>query len=295
MAHTDCSSHLISIGEAAKLTGKKYQLIRGVAVRSATSKKPKVHGRRTLIGGSWHWQVCSECIVEFYGKAGSEAGELFASPLQGYRQWMITWDNMLQAARYSNTVWKPGENKATCVNGHPAPQKKCTCGFYALAQPEGTWYTDTSLVLGAIEIWGRAVPGFDRYTNQDQGWRCEYAKPTVLYCGTWEQADKVHAAATVYGIPVTHSMRLLRETDWGEEVNTLGYWQGGRDGVRDPAEDASGASSRTGIDPRTGRAACRVAAAGAGTVAELRFLFQEGIISAGNVAEVVTGITEIEL
>lgn len=302
MPHTNCRDNLVTFSEAATLTGKPYQYIRGIVLRSATGKKRRVYGLQVNVGGTMHWRVCSECIVEYYGKAGPTGGELIVTPHQGYRQWYIV-ENHLSSAGFTGSPWLPGKTQAVCRSGeaHEAPQKKCSCGLYALANVEDLWYAksrNANMVTGAVELWGRVVPGFGgsgRNANREKGWRAQYGKPVALLCDDWFMADDIHRVAELYRIPVTHSIETLKSTVWGEEVNQLGYWQGGR-GAGGPGEASAGTGALGGPGSSgDGRAPCRVAAAGAvarDSLKELKFLLKEKIISRSNFDEVINDYGE---
>jgi hypothetical protein len=116
----------------------------------------------------------------------------------------------------------------------------------------------------------------------------------ALLCTNWQRADEIHNVASLYRIPVTHSIVTLKETNWGEreemsrglkidqeEVTNDEYRR--REEVRRGATEAH-ARADSGAD--AGRAACRDAACSASTIQELKFLLAEGIISQSNVLEV---------
>jgi hypothetical protein len=89
----------------------------------------------------------------------------------GVRLWSAVYDEEWPAAE---------PFAATCGKGHAhaAPAEGCSCGVYALRDPDGLrrylvgrddpWVVGR--VLGEVELWGEVVEG-------EFGWRAAYARP----------------------------------------------------------------------------------------------------------------------
>lgn len=77
----------------------------------------------------------------------------------GFRQFRLVCAELWSV--YADYRWGPGEHIAVCdaQPGHagPAPQKGCTCGFYALytPPPRGASAATADLVAGAVALWGQ--------------------------------------------------------------------------------------------------------------------------------------------
>jgi hypothetical protein len=281
---------MIPIAEASKLTGQQYQLVRGLAVRSLTSKRPSVYATEVRKPGTskMMYLICQECVEDKYGKVGPAGpSELLATPIQAYRSWdhRVIDSRVRLVSNYNvhlgegHFVWEPDGVTAVCAKSHRVPTKKCSCGLYSKNWPVFDGYFGE--IHGAVELWGA-------YCEGDHGYRAEKGRPVALLCTSWEQADIVHDIAAEYKIPVAHSTTALQSTVWGEDIQTdleelSGHWND-QEGGRGNATPQAAASHGTGYGtPR--RAACRVAAEGAGTLNELKFLVREGIISKSNVDE----------
>ena len=101
----------------------------------------------------------------------------------GWRVWrvvLLAGRLRLWSAVYDEE-WMPGEPfAARCGKGHAhaAPAAGCSCGVYALRDPEGLrrylvgrddpWVVGR--VIGEVELWGDVVEG-------ELGWRAAYAYP----------------------------------------------------------------------------------------------------------------------
>jgi hypothetical protein len=255
-----------------------YQYVFGLAHRNYSSKRPRISVRAAAwkFDGKPKLEVCLDCIIDKYGKAGSDGSELLVTPVIGYRTWDIR-NNQLVSWYNGDFPWLPDKTEATCTKDHDIPARRCSCGLYALDHVDLRQYTAD--VYGQVELWGR-------FKGEDgKAFRAQFGRPTALLCFDWTKADKVHRVAKLYRVPVTHSVKLLAETDWGaladlEGGDPDGHWQGESRG-RSDAEEARGAAGGT-----SRRAACREAAAGAGTLQELIHLKKEGMISFSNVEEV---------
>jgi hypothetical protein len=272
-AHTD----FVTIGEAARACGVPYQYIFGLAKRSLRSGKPhmikvcEVYDSRR---DKHIIEVCKQCCIDKYGEAQptTPGGDVLATPLIGYRTWNINYAGTeLTSCAYDLAfVWKKDGSEAKCSKRSPAClMPRHTCGMYALNDPEPTYDGD---VFGACELWGR-------YTKGENGTRAQYGKPIGLLCANYHTADKVHRVAGIYEIPVVHNLEALKE------VSTDEYRQGDvdwRSYAADAVEDGGGADRAGSGD---GTAACRIAAARASSLDELKFLVREGVISKSNVLE----------
>jgi hypothetical protein len=141
------------------------------------------------------------------------AAELVVGAWRGYRVWRIAGDR-LTGWWYSGYMWAPGVSEASCETrrwtlrgrrarhpGRAAPQRDCTCGLYALAEP---WdfagylpskcfgYSDQSnVVIGVVAGWGRAFRG-------EHGWRVQFARPVALYRAP-DVGERVDRIAARYG------------------------------------------------------------------------------------------------
>lgn len=122
------------------------------------------------------------------GFSGHEV-PLVPGTLRGYREWIRRTDRHLAAVSY-NTVWEDGVNQAICqyqrlmtISGLPSrqhrlgegsvPGPRCTCGFYAVHEPDERKWMDHCL-FGVIEASGRVIVG-------TRGFRAEKARIVAVY------------------------------------------------------------------------------------------------------------------
>jgi hypothetical protein len=292
--HTGICTNFVAVGPAARAAGQPYQYVYGMAKRNYASQKPRISVQgRFVYGNKLKLEVCLDCIVGKYGKAGSQDTQLLATPLIGYRSWEIS-NNQLVSWHNNRFPWLPGKTTATCDRGHEVPGKRCGCGLYALSSINDRHHY-TGDVFGQVELWGR-------YRGSDQGeqhTRAQYGRPIALLCDNWTRADAIHRVAALYRVPVTHSMKMLRSVDWGALAELEGGvldahrhgespWRGdaeapgsGAGGDAGPAGRGAGGGAWAG-----GRAACRVAAERADSLTELKQLGKLGTISWSNVQEI---------
>jgi hypothetical protein len=264
-----------------------------MAQRNYKSQKPRigVQGRFIQYNGKLKLEVCLDCIVGKYGKAGSQDSQVLASPIIAYRSWDIK-HNQLVSWHEREFVWLPGKTTATCSRNHEIPGRRCGCGLYALERPlERIDRTNMyGKVYGQVKLWGR-------FRGSDQGeshTRAQYGRPTALLCHNWEQADEIHKVADLYRIPVTHSLKMLMGTDWSTVSDLEGgvldaHRQGDPGGLRDGGHAGRGPGAPgagDGAGHGAGIAACRVAAALAADLFELKRLGREGMISFSNIQEI---------
>jgi len=129
----------------------------------------------------------------------------------GWRTWRTTrrggqW--WLQALGQS-TAWEPKKKvEAACImsgrptvsgtGDHPAPQKDCTCGFWAFKNVDmlpgavaGQCNDSQITVMGSVDLWGRVV-------ETENGFRAQYAYPKEL----WLLEDHLEELSWTYGVPV---------------------------------------------------------------------------------------------
>ena len=94
-------------------------------------------------------------------------------PLELWRAWK--YDGQRLVSPYSHDRWAPlGAFEATCRKQEhdvPAPVEGCTCGIYALADPDGL--PSSAIVFGMVKLWGRVIRG-------EHGARTQYAYPSTL-------------------------------------------------------------------------------------------------------------------
>ncbi len=274
-----------------------------MAQRAKTNKRPKLSAMQIQepYTGKLKWQVCSECIVEKYGKATDNQPQLLATPRQVYRMWGIRNDRLVSFNWDSNFVWEPGIVAAKCNKPHEvATKKSCRCGLYGLDSAyEAANYrlTKQRTIVGAVELWGKYIG------ERGHGWRAQYGKVVALLCGDWASADTVHQIAKTYSVPVAHNIVVLESTIWAEyseaqdELEAMlnptegddqdGHGQGiGAGRGHATAGEAAGEAA----NDDTSRAPCREACRRASTVQELKRLLRDGVISISNVSEVLEDI-----
>jgi hypothetical protein len=261
IAGHDCTN-FIQVGPASRASGVSYQYVYGMAQRALVAMRPHVSVEvLTLPNGKETLKICAQCVLDKYGSPSTQAGELLASPLIGYRSWFIR-DNLLMSWGQSDFCWLPGGVQANCNKSHQVPWNKHSCGLYCLSKPNPNAYSGD--VYGQVEMWGRYIEG-------DSGVRAEWGKPTALLCTDWKKADEIHRVASLYRVPAVHSIESLEEVDHGN-------WQD---------ETGRGSSSEGDSGTESERASCRDAARGASTVKGLRHLCREGVISTSNLEEIL--------
>ena len=101
----------------------------------------------------------------------------------GWRVWRVVLlgDRLRLWSAVYDEEWAPGKPfAAECRKGHAhaAPAEDCSCGVYALRDPDGLrrylvgrddpWVVGR--VIGEVELWGEVVEG-------ELGWRASYAYP----------------------------------------------------------------------------------------------------------------------
>jgi hypothetical protein len=280
----DCTN-FVKVGEAARTCGVAYQYIYGLATRNHTAARPRLALEARYVAGRTKpiYTVCLDCCIAKYGTAQPSDGSndiLLAAPLIGYRSWYINKDFKLCSWRDSEFVWEPNGVEAQCKRGHVVPGPRCSCGLYSKNSFEGLrseGYDRTGDCRGQVQLWGR-------YHEGDRGYRVQWGRAIALLCDNWKAADDVHEVARRYQIGIAHGAKLLESTDWGALKGLEGgvldeHWRG------DEAGRSSSASGSTFGAGTARRAACRDAAAGASTIAQLKHLVAEGIISSSNVSE----------
>jgi hypothetical protein len=246
-----------------------YMLLQRQEKALLRNRPAKISYRR--LGNLWY--VCQECVDEMYGET---PGELLVEPIQAYRVWTI--DRLgLRSITETDHIWTPGTVTATCKKGHTPPQRKCSCGVYAVAGlTRIPRYGPVNFlqVVGAVDLWGKFVG------EDDHGWRAQYGKVTALVCDNWMSADTIHLLGRLYSAHIVHHEAALTEVVWGQwraeggDTDGHGQREGARRGI---AEAGAGGDAY--------RAPCRTAAAGASSLTELKRLAQEGVISTSNVME----------
>jgi len=136
--------------------------------------------------------------------------------ITGYRAWRV---NHKQDGEWrlkavgQETVWEPKKKmEAACVNNiisvanpagvyghsHQAPQRNCTCGFWAFKSidmlPEaltGQNYRNEIRVIGSVDLWGRVI-------ETENGFRAQYAYPKEL----WLLEDHMEDLGWIYGVKI---------------------------------------------------------------------------------------------
>jgi hypothetical protein len=254
--------------------------------------------------------------------APAEAIDERTVPILGYRHFMLADDGTLQSWYKSNFHWLPGQpTKAECDEGLRAPCKHHRggyghgCGLYALVNLDAvasSYYqaNKEGEVLAAVAMWGKVQVGST--AGVEKGFRAEYGQVVALLCDNYRKAETVHAIAERYGCPVTHNRDRFANTDWVAEHNArveledmhaeLDEQDDPLANIDDPTEESEGTEEdghgqggegdpgdalEAAVEGAFAIAACRAAAAGAGTVQHLRHLYQEGTISLSNIQEVV--------
>lgn len=263
----------ITFGAAAKMSGVPYQYIFGLSKRSIASKR----FHRVSVRHDGQWKICEDCVKHMYGTDPTTANQLRVEPIRAYRSFTNVGD-ALTSWYDKGFIWYPRGAQAKCTQCNTVPGRRHSCGLYAVAEPTDEQLSGYGNIIGAVELWGHYVEG-------DRGWRAEWGKPVTLLCKEWQIADTVHRIAQTYGIAVVHNADALRNCWYDLEIaigkeDDNGYRNGGEDG----GSTSEGGAS-TGSSP--GTATCREAARACSTIAELRFLVSEGIISTSNILELM--------
>lgn len=126
-------------------------------------------------------------------------------PIRAFRRWNIESGGPFNSYHLASTgmgsYWRPGVNEAACFAqaGHrqgQVPHKKCSCGFWGIADPRDIPFTRNSdnHAWGLIEMWGRIVIG-------NLGFRSQYAK--IIQLISMEPFSELQQAATYMEVPIT--------------------------------------------------------------------------------------------
>ncbi len=127
----------------------------------------------------------------------------YVEPFVGWRAWGVkeTLEG-LYLVSHGDTVWPWREPLlATCEHrSHQAPDLRCSCGIYALAEKQLPYYeydADGSFaypVFGQVALYGTVIRG-------TRGYRAEKARPVALYLAH-RHYGFARPLRQAYGIPV---------------------------------------------------------------------------------------------
>jgi hypothetical protein len=273
MAHSE--HKLVPLSEAADACGRPYQYIFGMWRAARTNKAS--YGRQartdTVIkpGGKMQKVICVHCVTDYYGKAVEDVSDdadvvAIDTRFVGFRGWEISNDGTrLVSSRHF--IWDPNGAEAICPRHRKAPcpdsggrrQAQCFCGIYAASEH---WSQHIfGRVRGAVGLWGRFV-------EAEAGFRAQFGKPLALLCNGNQLADSIHRLCTIYRIAAVHNYDGLEEVKRNAD----------REDPQDWSSDAL-AAAKAAERAHPGRAACRVAAARARDLDELKNLARGGLIS----------------
>ena len=108
------------------------------------------------------------------------ASSTLAEAIESWRAWTLTGardgsEVRLQPIAGDGKPWperRPA--RAACRRHHgPVPDAGCTCGLYAVHEPDALRRTRDPAVIGTVALWGRVV-------EHAHGYRAEYAYPQRL-------------------------------------------------------------------------------------------------------------------
>lgn len=110
--------------------------------------------------------------------------DTFPGFLRGYRTWDTTAAGIYLGSVWAEYRYQAGRNQAYCrgriafafIQGHPAPQRNCACGFYAA-------YKDIPREYRHHPIWG-SVKATGRVLIGTRGFRAEKVEIEALCAGT---------------------------------------------------------------------------------------------------------------
>jgi len=138
---------------------------------------------------------------------GDTAPDLIRAVI-GFRQWRLREAELWSL--HAEDRWDKGVLTARCLGEHhdgPAPDKGCTCGFYAwYAPPPRMASAATSeLVAGAVALWGRLE-------LHPHGMRAERAMVVALALplSRGRKRRRVVAAAQALEVPAVPARRLRK-------------------------------------------------------------------------------------
>jgi hypothetical protein len=126
----------------------------------------------------------------------------FACAVVGYRAWQLGPGGILfPLALPAAPPWEPAINRARCFAGprhdpHEAPGPDCTCGLYALRDPDDGRLKLGHPAVGAIAAWGEIEV-------HAAGLRAEYASVIALAHGPSPSSGppaRLREAARRYGV-----------------------------------------------------------------------------------------------
>ncbi len=174
---------------------------------------------------------------------GAVDKELVPGALRGYRTWRPYWGTEgkpigLRACNFEVT-WTPGVNEAECHAGagglrlgagwpevplpdlHPAPRKGCSCGFYAVHEPQ---HVDSrGIVFGSIKAYGSVILG-------EKGFRAGKAEieglaPETVWIAN-DHWDILKQLGDQYQVPIFPTIDLLMDAFPPISVeHLLGDWR----------------------------------------------------------------------
>lgn len=129
-------------------------------------------------------------------------------PLVGLRSWMLH-ERAPILYSFNSTVWPHNRSlESECAKArtygveHEGPAVDCSCGIYAATDLTAlSGYLSDGTVVGAIEAWGRVIPG-------EFGFRAQYARVKAIWV---DGANLVRLSdvAELYGAQMVHSFSEL--------------------------------------------------------------------------------------
>lgn len=147
----------------------------------------------------------------------------------------VVWPTRDFEARHENDTFTWGMSAITWHEHYAAylearhgdaPSKHCSCGVWALADPEllfarfpcryHTIVSSNTHVYGVVHLWGRVIPG-------DDGWRAQHARIAGFMPRTWLDRE-TRAIARQYGVPILRCWPELTDpkevASWTSDAST---------------------------------------------------------------------------
>lgn len=103
---------------------------------------------------------------------------LAVEPVEGWRAWRLSFDR-LGPSLHPTGRGGPWQRASVTTAGcwrhrrHHAPTRDCSCGLYAVRDPDQLRHARSPAVIGTVALWGRVV-------EHTIGWRAEYGYPQRL-------------------------------------------------------------------------------------------------------------------
>lgn len=111
-------------------------------------------------------------------------------------------------------AWAPGENTAQCNMCMLSMDENCTCGFYALKEPDPELVTYHPDIIGQVFLWGKVIEG-------ERGVRAKKAMVSILLMPSIKvlNLEELEQLSIRYGAPlikakepILHSISVVRKS-----------------------------------------------------------------------------------